>query len=315
MLKKIRPYVIGFLTYTPLRKRYLLSSTGGTNDARYCYGVFMRHLKYAQRSGMADFPRTIAELGPGDSIGIGLCWLIAGSQQYYAFDVENYTEHSRSLAIFDELVELFEARASLPAPSEHPNLKPKIDDLSFPDSILTQKHMQAALDGDRLAGLRKLLTEKDVDKNADSPIRFMVPWNYEGNIRPGTVDLIYSQAVMEHVEDVESVYQVSKTWLRPGGLISHQIDFTSHGTSPDWDGYRAYSELSWRIVRGSRAYAINRVPASGHIDQIKQHGFRVVNEIPAYIEPTLTAPQYAKRFRELDSESKRTAGLFVQAVL
>lgn len=311
MLDSVRPYAIGLLTYTPFRKRYMLNKTGGTNNARYCYAVFMRHLKYGWPE-MSEFPQNVAELGPGDSIGVGLCWLIAGAKKYYAFDVENYTESPRTLAIFDELVELFRARSPIPTQREHPNLKPNLDDLTFPSYILTENQLRDALNDDRLANIRNSLNESAGDD--ESPISFLVPWHYQGNIRPGSIDLIYSQAVMEHVDDLGSVYENSKTWLRRGGIISHQIDFKSHGTSVGWDGYRAYSDLSWRIVRGTRPYAINRVPSSEHFKAIHEYGFRVINEVRAYLDPTLAPRQYAKRFKNLDSEDKRTAGLFIQAV-
>jgi hypothetical protein len=315
MLNRFRPYLIGLLSYTPLGERYLIHATGGTDNARYCYAVFMRHLKYAFQGGMQNFPQTIAELGPGDSIGTGLCWLIAGADRYYAFDVENYTQSSRTLAIFDELVTLFNNRTPVPGQAEHPELKPRLDDLEFPTSILTEERLRRALDPRRLEGLRTALEGAEPGEYADSPIRFVVPWDYQGNVQEGTVDLIYSQAVMEHVDDLDKVYRCSYEWLKPGGMISHQIDFKAHGTSQGWDGYRAYSELGWKVIRGNRPYLINRVSSSGQLEAIRRHGFRVVNEISAFMEPTLTTRQHAKRFRDLDHDTRRTAGLFVQAVL
>ena len=115
------------------------------------------------------------------------------------------------------------------------------------------------------------------------------------------------------VENVEGVYRSTRTWLRPGGLASHQIDFKSHGTSPGWDGYRAYADWQWRIVRGNRSYLINRVPPAGHLDALARNGFEIVTRIPAHLDPTVARERYASRFRGLDEESRRTAGLFVQA--
>ena len=43
MLDNLKPYVRGLLTYTPLAGRYTTPETGGTDNARYCYGVFLRH--------------------------------------------------------------------------------------------------------------------------------------------------------------------------------------------------------------------------------------------------------------------------------
>lgn len=313
MLARLKPYLIGMLTYTPLAERYSIPRTGGTDNARYCYGVFMRHLRYAHRAGRSGLPEVVAELGPGDSLGAGLAWSIAGSARYLAFDVRRYATVERNVAVFDGLVELFRARAEAPGPDEFPEMKPELDTLAFPHEILPASHLERALDPERLAGLRRAL--QDLEHASSGPVAYVAPWDYATNVREGSVDLIFSQAVMEHVEDVEHTYATCKRWLKPGGMVSHQIDFRSHGTSPTWDGYRAYSELGWRIVRGSRTYLINRVPDSGHIEAMRRHGMRVVTAIPSTLPPTLRPGQYAPRFRDLTPESRRTAGLFVQAVV
>jgi len=313
MLAKWKPYLIGLLTYTPLAGRYGIPKTGGTDDARYCYGVFMRHLCYAYRAGKAELPRVVAEIGPGDSVGTGLAWLIAGSDSYLAFDVRRYATAERSLPIFDELVEQFRVRAAVPGPDEFPELKPGLDALEFPSEILPEAHLDRALAPARLARIRSAL--QDLDHATSGPIAYVAPWDYATNVREQSVDLIFSQAVMEHVEDVDRTYAMSRRWLKPGGMISHQIDFRSHGTSPTWDGYRAYSELGWRIVRGRRTYLINRVPDTGHIEAMRRNGLRVVTQIPSTLAPTVRPEQYARRFRGLSPESRRTAGLFVQAAL
>lgn len=312
MLAKWKPFVIGLLTYTPLASRYDIPRTGGTDDARYCYGVFMRHLCHANGSGPGRMPDTVAELGPGDSIGTGLAWLIAGSGRYLAFDVRRYASAARNLGVFDDLVALFRARAEVPGPGEFPQMKPGLETYAFPSAILPDERLDRALDPARIARLRAELAR--LDGAADGPISYTVPWDDARSVREASVDLIFSQAVMEHVEDVDRAYAMSRLWLRPGGMISHQIDFRSHGTSPGWDGYRAYSEASWRIVRGRRAYLINRVPPSEHLAAIRRHGFRVVHEIAFRQPPTLASEEYAPRFRSLDPASRETAGLFVQAV-
>lgn len=307
-----KPYLIGMLTYTPLAKRYNIPRTGGTDNARYCYGVFMRHLCYAHRAGRVGLPEVVAELGPGDSLGTGLAWLIAGSERYLAFDVRRYATTTRNLQVFDELVEQFQGRAEIPGPDEFPEMLPGLDTLTFPREILPAAHLERALDPDRLARIRRAL--RDLETSSSGPVAYVAPWDHASSVREKSVDLIFSQAVMEHVEDVDHAYAICKLWLKPGGMVSHQIDFRSHGTSPTWDGYRGYSELGWRIVRGRRVYLINRVPDAGHVDAMRRHGLRVVTRIPSTLEPTLGPGRYAPRFRDLSPDSRRTAGLFVQAV-
>jgi SAM-dependent methyltransferase len=312
MLARWKPHLIGMLTYTPLAGRYTTPKTGGTDNARYCYGVFMRHLCYAHRAGMTKVPEVVAELGPGDSLGTGLAWLIAGSARYLAFDVRRYATTARNLQVFDALVDLFRARADVPGSDEFPEMKPALDTLAFPHEMLPTAHLDRSLDAARLVRIRLAL--QDTEAGSSGPIAYVAPWDDATNVREKSVDLIFSQAVMEHVEDVDHTYAMCKRWLKPEGMISHQIDFRSHGSSPTWDGYRAYSELEWRIVRGRRSYLINRISDAGHIDAMKRIGLRAVTRIPSTLAPTVRPGQYAQRFRDLSPESRQTAGLFVQAV-
>lgn len=313
MLARYKPYLIGLLTYTPLAARYRIPRTGGTDDPAYCYGVFLRHLVHARRAGLQGIPAVVAELGPGDSLGTGLAWLIAGASRYLAFDVRQYATTERNLRVFDGLVERFSSRAPAPGRDVFPEMKPDLESTAFPAEILSDAHLARALDKGRLRGIREALA--DVEHATSGPVAYIAPWDEAANVREGSVDLIFSQAVLEHVEDVDHVHAVCRRWLRPGGMVSHQIDFRSHGTAPTWDGYRAYSELEWRIVRGRRDYLINRVPDAGHLDALAKEGLRVVTRLPVLSEPTLDRGRYAPRFRDLSEASRRTSGLFVQAVL
>ncbi|HEX4826197.1 MAG TPA: methyltransferase domain-containing protein [Candidatus Polarisedimenticolaceae bacterium] len=309
VLERLKPYVIGLLTYTPAAARYRIPRTGGTDDPDYCYGVFLRHLVHRHRAGLAGIPEVVAELGPGDSLGTGLAWLIAGAQRYLAFDVRRYATTERNLMIFDALVERFRARAPAPGRDAFPEMKPDLPSTSFPSAVLGDAHLEDVLAPERLRRIRESLL------TLEGSIAYIVPWDDAANVREGSVDLIFSQAVMEHVEEVDHVYAVCRRWLKRGGMLSHQIDFRSHGTAPTWDGYRAYSELEWRVVRGRRDYLINRVSDAGHLEAIERHGLRAVTKIPSLSEPTVAPGRYAPRFRSLSEASQRTSGLFVQAVL
>ncbi len=98
----------GLATYIPGYD--YMRRTGGTDSARYCYAVWLRHLILANESFGAGLPTVVAELGPGDSIGIGLAALLCGAEKYYALDVVPYSDLRSNLRIFDELVRLFEQR-------------------------------------------------------------------------------------------------------------------------------------------------------------------------------------------------------------
>ena len=125
--------------------------------------------------------------------------------------------------IFDELVELFQARARMAPTAEIPEIKPAVSDETFPGRILDDQHLQIALHPERLAMLRNPIKSQHAERG--SPISYVAPWFDAQVIKEGTIDWIFSQAVMEHVDDLSFVYSACNNWLRPGGIMSHQIDF------------------------------------------------------------------------------------------
>lgn len=93
-----------------------------------------------------------------------------------------------------------------------------------------------------------------------------------------SVDFIFSQVALEHADDLKTVYRNLFEWLSPVELMSHQVDFRSHGTSHIWNGHCAYSDWLWRPVRGNRHYLINREPCGTHFKALKEAGFVTLSE-------------------------------------
>jgi SAM-dependent methyltransferase len=300
----------GLLTYV-VPPRLYNRSEGRTLSARYCYSVFLRHLVMLDRTGAPTDPRVVAEIGPGASIGAGLAALLAGADTYYGFDIKAYHHGPRTLAVFDGLAELFAARAPVPDERELPNIKPVLDDHRFPGHVLTEARLARALAPDRVRHLRRALAEDDQDPA--SLITYRAPWFDTEQIRPATVDWIFSQAVMEHVDDLDATYRACRAWLKPGGVMSHQIDFKSHGTAAAWNGHWAYSDFAWRMVRGARLYLVNRQPHSAHRAALAGAGFEPLLDRPVTRTDGLPRARLAPRYRALDDADLATAGAFMIA--
>src|SRR5450432_4034075 len=118
----------GLATYVPgmatLHRH--VTRTGGSDSARYCYSVWLRHLVLSYQNGLCTRPPSrVAELGPGDSIGIGLAALLSGADYYYGLDALPLANLRRNVGVFEELIELFRARAAIPGDDEFPGVKPK----------------------------------------------------------------------------------------------------------------------------------------------------------------------------------------------
>jgi hypothetical protein len=145
-------------------------------------------------------------------------------------------------------------------------------------------------------------------------IRYMAPWFDERVVQPETVDLCFSQAVMEHVDDLEGSYRAMRTWLKPGGVMSHDIDFRAHSFARQWDGHWACSDRMWKLMRGRRPYFINREPHSTHLRLLADNSFRTVCDQPSRMEPTRPASGLAPRFAGLCDDDRTIATAFIQAV-
>jgi SAM-dependent methyltransferase len=312
-LKSSQKHLIkGIASFAPgVNALFLKKGTGGTDTARYCYSVWLRHLVMAKNNGLKTNPKIVAELGPGDSLGIGLAALISGCDKYYAFDIINHTNDKANITIFDELVELFNGREPIPGEKEFPRVKPYLESYTFPADILDNSRMQYALEKSRLQNIRSAITSV---QNSRSPIQFQVPWYDAKVLKRETVDMIYSQAVLEHVDELRKTYGDMRAWLKPDGFLSHQIDFSCHGTADEWNGHWAYSDVKWKLIHGRRPYLLNREPHSTHIGMLKKENFSIVCDLAYKSASNVNRNKLALKFKLLSDEDLVTSAAFIQAV-
>jgi len=309
----LKHIVRGVLTYVPEIEKIMPSRTGGTNSARYCYSVWLRHLVMAKQAGLSTRPKVVAELGPGDSLGIGLAALLSGAQKYYALDVVEYAASAVNLDILDGLVELFTKCEPIPDQQEFPLLEPKLKSYEFPYDILTDERLRQNLDDERIQSIRETLKNLSHLSNGDIEICYIVPW-YDSNVlEPESIDMIFSQAVLEHVDDLTHTYETFYHWLKKDGFMSHQIDFGCHHLAEQWNGHWAYSDLSWKLIKGKRPYLLNREPYSTHKDLLGQSGFEIVREVKTADRSGLAREHLNSRFRRLSEEDLTTRTVHILA--
>jgi hypothetical protein len=103
------------------------------------------------------------------------------------------------------------------------------------------------------------------------------------------------------------------TWLKPGGILSHQIDFQCHGTAEQWNGHWAYSDFTWNIIRGRRPYLLNRCSQSDHIRSLERTGFQLLHSLAVTAGGGIERRQLAPRFRRLSDQDLQTSGAYLLA--
>jgi hypothetical protein len=301
---------VGLASFIPGFNHVYRRDTGGTCSARYCYSVWLRHLLFAHECGLPSLPKIVAELGPGDSLGTGLAALLSGVERYYAFDVVKFAGNQRNLDIFDELVELFARRSPIPDDAEFPLVRPRIRSYRFPEHILSENHLRAALAPERVARLRRAVMNTEHEQ---SEVRYAAPWFDASAIEHNTIDMIFSQAVLEHVDELDGTYKAMRQWLKPSGFMTHTIDFKSHGLAPAWNGHWAYSDFAWKLLRGKRPFLINREPHSTHVHKLEAAGFRVLLDEKYGTTGGIGKDFVARRFESITSGDLATSESFIVA--
>jgi hypothetical protein len=308
---KIGQLLYGLATYVPGVAAIFGRGAGDTSSARYCYSVWLRHLVIAAANGLKVPPRTVAELGPGSSLGIGLSALLSGAERYHAFDVVQHAHVKRNLAVLEELIGLFKVRADIPGPDELPEVCPVLPSYAFPHHLLGDEHLAATLAEERLGRIR------DSVRNQNDPrsmIDYRTRWFDERAVERASVDMLISQAVLEHIDELPGTYRAMRLWIKPDGFMSHAIDFRGHSFARFWNGHWSYSDRVWKLIRGRRAYALNREPYSAHLRLMAETGFTTVGAQPAKRDPVFSREQLAPRFRNLTDEDLTTPTVVIQSI-
>lgn len=302
---KIVPITKGLLTWIPLLNalRIRRAATGGSDSARYCYSVWLRHLITLDKYGFRVKGSRIGELGPGDSLGVGLAALLSGADEYVGLDIVPFSATADLENILDELIEMYLRREPIPDHTEFPFIWPQLKSYEFPEHVVD------------LSQFTQRVTEIRADLRAGISngrlLQYKVPWNRTANIAKSSLDLIFSQAVLEHVDDLDDTYKSMFMWLKSGGYGSHVIGFVSHHLAPTWNGHWAFSDLEWRMVRGRREFLINREPLSTHLCYAKNAGFELLCLDKDYGTDGMNPCKLAPRYQNLSAEDARTSSVML----
>lgn len=302
---KARHILVGALTFVPFLNAWRVrrGSTGGSDSARYCYSVWFRHLNILNRYGFEINGAQIGELGPGDSLGVGLTALLSGAARYVGLDIVPYSAKADLEKMLDELLLLYSRKERVPDDAEFPRVGPRIDSYELPSHLIDWTNLPVKAE--------EIRGQIRIGINSGSLLGYRVPWMSLPQIDEASLDLIFSQAVLEHVDSLEETYRAMFAWLKPGGYASHVIDFGAHGRSPFWNGHWAYSDWQWNQVRGKREFLLNREPLSAHLGLAKKVGFELLLIKREQAPHGLETPALALRFRKMDATDALTSGVYL----
>jgi hypothetical protein len=243
---------------------------------------------------------SVGELGPGDSIGVGLAALLSGGAHYIGLDRLPFSAASDLEPLFDELVQLYIRKESIPDNSEFPKIRPQLESYQFPDRAIDWTGFSERVERIR-SEIRKGL-------DCGRMIRYQAPWTSIDDVTAKSLDLVFSQAVLEYVTPVGEVYRAMSVWLKAGGYSSHVIDLSAHDLSPFWNGHWAYSDREWSMARGRREIFLNREPLTTYLACAKKFGFEILLLKKNYRNDGLETAQLLPCYQVLDAEDLQTRG-------
>ncbi len=267
----------GLLSHIPGIGTYTVrhANTAGRSPG-YCYRVWHRHVLAYMNSGTTGFPKTVVELGPGGSVGVGLCAVLMGAKKYIGLDTVSRPVFPLPKGFLEELERLIVDRAPVGAPSWMEGDK-GISARAIMDTASWQARIDPSRVRERRAGLEEWLS-RDRTRHDKEPITYLAPWNKDsveralGNRR---ACLVMSHSVLEYVMDLQELHTILGSVTSRSGRLTHHVDLGSLQSLPRWNEYWRYSGLRWKIMRGRRPYFPTRLPISSHLEAIRQAGLRV----------------------------------------
>jgi SAM-dependent methyltransferase len=277
----------------------------------HCYGIWLKHLSIAAHHGM-PLPRVVAELGPGASVDTGLAALLCGAETYYGLDVVPFAATDGVLQRFEELLHMFRARAQLPNRNGFPLLEHYLDATGFPSRLLTDEHLAITLAEPRLNRIRASIRalKAGMDTAQLDMIRYVAPWWNKPIEHAGQIDFLFSHTVLQHIDSLEAVLSSVSQLLAPGGVMSHQVNFDSHGTARRWNGQWACSPWQWRLAVGRKLFLINRQPHSRYVELLSQLRFETLADLTYQDAGGVSRAELGAEWRQLGDEDLHTRGAF-----
>jgi len=268
----------GILTYVPIinnkviqRKRNKLNHSG--SNAIYCYTLWMKILNFLLINNRSVDIKCIAEIGTGGSLGLGICALLTGAEQYTALDIEEDLDVVKNLQLLNEIVDLFKSSKRVPSHVLYDQLNVKIDGFEYYNQVYDQSILDNFQSSERIEEIRKCILLKK-----SNLIQINNNWMEDYQLI-NRFDFVFSRAVMEHVNKPDEVYHNLNMALKINGLMFHDIEFHSHGITKDWNTHKNINENIWRIIKGKRPYFLNRYEYIDHYNMIQNNNFKIVDEI------------------------------------
>jgi len=229
--------------------------------------------------------KVVLEIGPGVSCGMSLYFLARGSKKVVMID----REHRFFLDKKDELV-VKDLCNYLENTYGATDIYSKSFEINNSQLKLNPKSLEA-----HYSGITK------------------VP------LPDSSVDFIFSNAVLEHVSDVEGAFAEMNRLLKPGSYMAHNVDLRVHGPIKKKSplAHLQYSDWEWKLLTARKMSYINRLRRSEFEKLLNKTNFELLHmknndeATDEYIDEIRTL--FVNKYREMDVKDIKTLGISIVA--
>ncbi len=194
--------------------------------------------------------KVILEIGPGSDLGTGVILLGRGARKYCAFDVNNLEERTT---------------------------------LNHYTAILRRLLEDECVDEDLIADLTKdIEVQRGSGGEKEGLLNYSVKNRVDfGSFENNSIDVVFSQAALEHFEDVEAMFLKLEDVCNDGCVFIAEIDLAAHSRwirDVDPLNIYRYSDTVYGLL--AHAGSPNRVRPSQYVKAMEKTGWRDIGVIP-----------------------------------
>lgn len=269
-----------------------LANRFGRGDADYALSVFMHHNNQLTTAGFQNATR-ILEVGPGRNLGTSmLMWALNNSRTGQPVTMFLWDVFPNMIVNKDSMAEV--AHALLESPS--------------------LKEVTEALPEYRIDQCLGMIARGEIMPDIRYRVQPLSTLVASGEVK--NIELVYSQAAIEHIWHIEAFWRAVISLTKPGGWHSHRIDLADHGRrNTNYIEMLEWSSVSYWLTMRFIPGAINRWRASAHLDYLTQSGMNIFS-VKRVTQDTL--PILRRRINQtyisLDDVDLRTTAIDLVAV-
>lgn len=245
-------------------------------------------------------------------------------------DVSNAVDFQRG--VFDEACEVLgyvPRRVVELGPGDLLTAIPAMSTFGVPNVIVIDTGNYATTEGDpyvqayQLAGGQDVMAPGDGNQSAffesmmaRTSSRYLTSGLVSyGDVETGSVDVVYSNAVLEHIRyhEFAQILAHMHRVLAPGGASIHQVDLKDH-LSGSLNNLRFPSSIWETGLFANSGFYTNRIGYTQMVGAFADAGFDVaIKEVQLWRESPLPSQSLAREFRMRSADDLRVAGFRVVA--